>query len=81
MKQISKLLNLAHNVIIIMGALLFSGLVSSNVITGQTSNKNISGVLDEDFYKGSVIRIKFLKDEYSQDSDCKTKGSIQRIGT
>jgi len=62
MNKNGKLLNLADKIIISIGVLLFIGLFSSEIILGQTSDKNTSSVLEDDFYNRSVIRIKFLKE-------------------
>lgn len=62
MKKRSHILNLLHTKNIIIGMLLFFGFIASGEISGQTSSDISPTILERDFYKGTSIRIKFLKE-------------------
>jgi len=65
MKQNSNILNMVHKKNIITEILLLFGFIASIEISGQTPGKNLPTVLEKDFYKGNVIRVKFLKENTS----------------
>jgi len=62
MKQKAHILNLVQTRNIIRGVLLFFGFIFCIEISGQIPGKNLHAVIEKDFYNGSNIHIKFLKE-------------------
>jgi len=62
MKNTSNILNLLHTKNIIIGILIFFGFIASGEISGQTSSNISPPILEKDFYKGTAIRVTFLKE-------------------
>ncbi len=60
--NLNHLLEMVHFRIIITGILLLTGFIAYGETVDHSSNKNRSTVLEKDFYKGSTIRVTFLKE-------------------
>jgi alpha-glucosidase len=80
MNQIRKLLNLVHITRMIAGLFLIIVFISLEEASGQVKDKNLTAVLEKNFFQGSVIRIKFLSENILRIQISQKAGEFKESG-